>query len=331
MTRAQTDIDADTSDAAIAWLVRLQGETVTERDWLEFDAWLTASPTHAQAYDDALAFDQRLAVDSRAAETAPRETALTAKVVPLRPARRTLIWSAGAAIAAGFVAGAILVPSKGLMGGRETTYVTGVGERRAIALEDGSRIDMNAASRVTVRFERHARRIKMDDGQVFFDVAKDSSRPFLISAGDTQVRVVGTQFDVRRRDGQVAVNVQRGLVEVRPNLAADAAPFRLKPGQGLSHHEGRSADAKLAPMAVEEIAVWRQGRLIYRDQPLSQIVGDMNRLFPRPVKLGDAQAGNMRLSGVLIVDEQDAMVDRLSHLLPVQTTTTKDAIVIRAR
>ncbi len=57
----------------------------------------------------------------------------------------------------------------------------------------------------------------------------------------------------------------------------------------------------------------------------------MNRLFPRPVKFADAEAANMRLSGVLIVDEQDAMVDRLSNLLPVRTTTTKDAIVIRAR
>jgi transmembrane sensor len=335
MTRAQTDIDAEIAQAAIDWLVRLQGETVTERDWLDFDAWLTASTTHAQAYDAALAFDQRLDLDARFAEAQPAAdpltAPLTAKVVPFRPARRAWVWSAGAAIAAAFVAGAILAPSKGLIGGGETTYVTGVGERRTIALEDGSRIDMNAASRVTVRFDRHARRVKMDNAQVFFDVAKDPSRPFLISAGDTQVRVVGTQFDVRRRDGQVAVNVQRGLVEVRPHLSSDAAPYRLRPGQGLSHQEGQAADAKLSTVAVEEVAGWRQGRLIYRDQPLSLIAGDMNRLFPRPVKLGDAQAANMRLSGVLIVDEQDAMVDRLSHLLPVRTTTTKDAIVIRAR
>lgn len=334
MTRPQTDIDAEI-DAAIAWLVRLQGEAVTERDWLDFDAWLTASPTHAQAYDAALALDERLDLDAHLAQgeplAAPLAAPLSAKVIPLRPARRAWVWSAGAAIAATFVAGAVLLPASGLMGAHETTYVTGVGERRTIALEDGSRIEMNAASRVTVRFERHARRVRMDDAQAFFDVAKDSSRPFLISAGDTQVRVVGTQFDVRRRDGQVAVNVQRGLVEVRPDASSDAAPFRLRPGQGLAHREGQSADAKLSTVAVEEVAGWRQGRLIYRDQPLSQIAGDMNRLFPRPVKLGDAQAANMRLSGVLIVDEQDAMVDRLSHLLPVRTTTTEDAIVIRAR
>ena len=334
MTRP-TDIDAEAADAEIAnaavdWLVRLQGETVTERDWLDFDAWLTASPAHAQAYDAVLAFDQRLDLDARFAEVEPVGAPLMSNVVLLRPARRAWVWSAGAAIAAAFVAGAVLLPGSGLIS-HETTYVTGVGERRTIALEDGSRIEMNAASRVSVRFERHARHVRLDDAQAFFDVAKDSSRPFLISAGDTQVRVVGTQFDVRHRDGQVAVNVQRGLVEVRPHLAKDAESFRLRPGQGLSHREGQTDDAKLQAVAVEEVAGWRQGRLIYRDQPLSQIAGDMNRLFPRPVKLGDAEAANMRLSGVLIVDEQDAMVDRLSHLLPVRTTTTKDSIVIRAR
>jgi transmembrane sensor len=332
MTRPHTDIDAEIADAAVEWLVRLQGETVTERDWLDFDAWLTATPAHAEAYDTVLAFDGRLDLDARLALAEPVAAPLTtARVIPLRPSRRAWVWTASAAIAAAFVAGAILLPASGLIGVHETTYTTGVGERRTIALEDGSRIEMNAASRMTVRFERHARRVHMGDAQAYFDVAKDTSRPFLISAGDTQVRVVGTQFDVRHRDGQVAVNVQRGLVEVRPNLPRDAEPFRLRPGQGLSHRKGVAADARVSTVAVEEIAGWRQGRLIYRDQPLSQIAGDMNRLFARPVKLGDAEAANMRLSGVLIVDEQDAMVDRLSHLLPVRTTTTKDAIVIRAR
>lgn len=320
MTQSHMDIEA-----AIDWLVRLQGDAVTEGDWRAFDAWLTASPANAQAYDAALAFDARLT------ERHPEATPIVAKVVPLRPARRAWLWSAGAALAAAFVAGAVLLPNSGLLGGHETLYSTGVGERRTVALEDGTRIEMNASSRLSVRFDRHARHVRLGDAQAFFDVAKDPARPFLIEAGDTQVRVVGTAFDVRHRDGQVAVNVQRGLVEVRPHRQSGAEPFRLRPGEGLSHREGQVADARVAAVALEEVAGWRQGRLIYRDQPLSQIVGDMNRLFPRPVKLGDAKARDMRLSGVLIVDSQDAMVDRLSHLLPVRTTTTTDAIVIQAR
>lgn len=326
MTQSQMDIEA-----AIDWLVRLQGEAVTEGDWRAFDAWLTASPANAQAYDAALAFDQRLDLDARLIEPQPQTASVVAQVMTLRPARRAWLWSAGAALAAAFVAGAVLLPNSGLPGGRETIYSTGVGERRTIALEDGTRIELNASSRLSVRFDRHARHVDLGDAQAFFDVAKDPARPFLIEAGDTQVRVVGTAFDVRRRDGLVAVNVQRGLVEVRPHQQDGAAPFRLRPGQGLSHAEGQSNDARVVPVASAEVAGWRQGRLIYRDQPLSQIVGDMNRLFPRPVKLGDARAGALRLSGVLIVDDQGAMVDRLSHLLPVRTTTTNDAIVIQAR
>jgi transmembrane sensor len=323
MTRSQTDIET-----AIDWLVLLQGDSVGEDDWRAFDAWLTASPDHARAYDQALAFDQRLDLDARLAERAPPTVAASStNVVPLRPTRRVWLWSAGGAIAAALVAGAVMLPGGGLMGGRTTTYATGVGERKTIALEDGSRIELNAASRLTVRFERNARHVELNDAQAFFDVAKDARRPFLIQAGDTQVRVVGTQFDVRHRDGRVDVAVQRGLVEVRPG---GGAASRLRPGQGLSHVEGQS-DARVATVAVSEISGWRQGRLIYRDQPLSEIVGDLNRLFPRPVKLADTRAADMRLSGVLIVDEQDAMVRGLSHLLPVRTTTTKDAIVIRAR
>jgi transmembrane sensor len=323
MTRSQTDIET-----AIDWLVLLQADSVGEDDWRAFDAWLAASPDHARAYDQALAFDQRLGLDARLAERAPPAVAASStNVVPLRPTRRVWLWSAGGAIAAALVAGAVLLPGSGLMGGQTTTYATGVGERRTIALEDGSRSEMNAASRLTVRFERNARHVELDGAQAFFDVAKDARRPFLIQAGDTQVRVVGTQFDVRHRDGRVDVAVQRGLVEVRPG---GGAASRLRPGQGLSHVEGQS-DARVVTIAVSEISGWRQGRLIYRDQPLSEIVGDLNRLFPRPVKLADARAADMRLSGVLIVDEQDAMVRGLSHLLPVRTTTTKDAIVIRAR
>jgi transmembrane sensor len=325
------DTEATDIETAIDWLVRLQGDAVAEHDWLAFDAWLTAEPAHAQAYDAVLAFDQRLNLDAQLAERQPVGASTTAKVIPLRASRRAWMWTAGAAIAAAFVAGAVLLPNSGLMGAHETTYVTGVGERRTIALEDGTRVEMNAASRMTVRFERHARRVDLGDAQAFFDVTKDSARPFLIQAGDTHVRVVGTQFDVRHRDGRVAVNVRRGLVEVRPNLSRDATAFRLHPGQGLSHQEGLSDDARVGTVAVEEVAGWRQGRLIYRDRPLSEIVGDLNRLFPRQVKLADERAAQMRLSGVLIVDEQSAMVDRLSQLLPVRTTTSKDGIVIQAR
>lgn len=331
MTGAQSNIDT-----AIEWLVRLQSPSVADSDWMAFDAWLSSSPDNALAYDQALAFDHDFGLLTRTLEpekpiAAPRVAApLKGVVVPFRPSRRVALWSAGGAIAAAFVAGAVLFPMYGPGSARETVYSTGVGERKTVALEDGTRIDLNAASRISVRFERGERHVSMGDAEAYFDVAKDPSRPFLIEAGDTQVRVVGTAFDVRRRDGAIAVAVQRGLVEVRPTTDLSATPYRLKPGMGLSHVEGQ-AGSQVSSVATDEILGWREGRLIYRDQPLSVIAADLNRLFDRPVKLGDERAASLRLSGVLIVDGQDAMIGRLSNLLPVQATMTPEAVVIRAR
>ncbi|MDI1366523.1 MAG: FecR domain-containing protein [bacterium] len=326
MIRTDNDMDA-----AIDWLVRLQSPSVTQDDWAEFDAWLSSSAEHAKVYDRVLAFDQEFCLLAGPdAHDRLADAPQTGAILAFKRRRRAGLWWSAGALAAAFVAGAILLPRYGPGATQETVYVTGVGERKSIALEDGTRIDLNAASRIAVRFRHGERHVSMGDAQAYFDVAKDARRPFVIDAGETQVRVVGTAFDVRHRDGAVAVAVQRGLVEVRPNQDRQAETFRLTPGQALSHVEGRT-DARVVKVSSDEILGWREGRLIYRDQPLSVIAADMNRLFDRPTKLGDAQAANLRLSGVLIVDQQDAMVARLSILLPVRTTTTAKAVTIWAR
>lgn len=307
-------------DEAVDWLVRLQGETVDADDWLAFDAWLNAAPEHGEAYDVVAAQDEEL---KRLSAVSP-----SAVVTPLRPrpSRRAWLWSGGAALAAAFVAAAVLGP--GLLNSpAETIYSTGKGERRTIALEDGSHVDLAPGSRMVVRFTHGERHVDLGDAQAIFDVTKDPSRPFVIAAGDTRVRVVGTRFDVRHRDGRVSVGVERGLVEVSPG---DSKTYRLPPGRGLTHVEGAN-DAKLADLAPGEATAWRNGRLIYRDRPLTEVAGDLNRLFDKPVRIVDGKAGGMRLSGVLIVDGQDAMVSRLAKLLPLEVAVADDAIELRAR
>jgi transmembrane sensor len=128
------------------------------------------------------------------------------------------------------------------------------------------------------------------------------------------VRVVGTKFDVRRRDGQLSVTVLRGLVEVSTD--GEDRPVRLRPGQMLEHVEGASG-VTVRTVAADDQVGWRSGRLIYRDQPLGRIVGDLNHYFTRPLRLEGENAANMRFSGVLIVDGQDAMVRRLTNLMPI--------------
>lgn len=310
---------------AADWLTRLQRPEVDETDWLAFDAWLS-EPGAQEAYDAIQAVDEEIfqrgaAVRGELAE--PRRAA--AKRVFTIDWR----WLGGLGAAAAAAAVAITVAPWGeLLPQPDTLYTTAKGESRTLQLADGSRVDLNTDSHISVRLEKDARRVTVHDGQALFDVAHDSARPFLITAGDETVRVVGTKFDVRRRDGQLSVTVLRGLVEVSTD--GEDTPIRLRPGQMLEHVEGASG-VSVRAVAAEDQVGWRSGRLVYRDQPLGRIVSDMNHYFERPIRLEGENTATLRFSGVLIVDGQDAMVRRLSSLMPISATPTDDAIVLRGR
>jgi transmembrane sensor len=165
-----------------------------------------------------------------------------------------------------------------------------------------------------------------------FDVAPDAARPFLIAVGDRTVRVVGTRFDVRRRAGLLSVAVERGVVEVRPAdaMGADAAgrAFRLHPGQRLDHVEG-AASVQVSAADPAQVASWKTGRLIYRDQPLSEVVADLNRQFATPIVLADPALGHARVSGVLVLDNQAAVIRRLALLAPIKALPSGQAVLLR--
>src|SRR5579859_1923489 len=270
--------DGQMAEEAARWFARLQGEAATGEDWLAFERWLQASPAHARAYERL----ESLWVDL---EYAPLTRELGGR--PLVAARRRQVrsgvrgriprgawWGAGAAIAAGLaVAVGVGIQSPGVA---SQTYETPAGKTRDITLADGTHIRLNAASKITVRLERDARRVEMADAEAVFDVAHDARRPFLIAVGDRQVRVVGTEFNLRHRDDQVDLTVRRGVVEVRPADALGAAPTRVSVGQELTHTEGQAGQILKVADPIQSFA-WTNGQLIYKDQPLSDVAADLSR------------------------------------------------------
>ncbi|WP_334164678.1 FecR family protein [Phenylobacterium sp.] len=311
--------DAARSEAA-DWIVRLQADDLTEADALAFDAWLRASSAHVRAYDAALAV-----WDEFGAGGAEVERALKPARVRPQPSRRFYL-AAGAMAAAAAVA--VVVAPGWRPEPPPAGYMTANGEHRTIALADGSTIELNAGTRLSVALGRHERRVVLDEGQAVFDVAADPRRPFVIAAGDRMVRVVGTQFDVRRRDGRLSVTVAEGVVEVRPAGEAAGRAFRLRPGQRLDHVEG-SPDARVVAAAPEEVLGWRAGRLVYRDRPLGEVVADLNQQFPTPIRLEDPSLAATPISGVLILDDQDAVIRRLALLVSVSAVRSGDGVTLR--
>lgn len=303
------DDDSRRAEAA-EWVVRLQSGDLTEGQALAFDAWLSASDKNARAYDAAL----RVMFEVEA--SAPRIAFDLRRLPAPRPANSRRGWIvAGGMAAAATIALAVMPVS--LLSAPPQTYTTAKGEHRTVTLADGTRVDLNAGTRMTVTLARHERRVSMPEGEAVFDVAADHSRPFLIAAGDRTVRVVGTRFDVRRRAGQLSVTVDRGVVEVRPNEDAAGRTFRLHPGQRLDHAQG-GAEARVRAVEASDIYAWRTGRLIYRDQPLGDVVADLNQQYARQIRLDDPTLAAIRFSGVLVLDDQDAVIRRLALLAPLR-------------
>jgi transmembrane sensor len=230
------------------------------------------------------------------------------------------------AMAAAAAVAVVVAPE--LTARRADRYATVKGERRHFQLADGSTVDLNAGTRLSVRFDREGRHVSLDEGQAVFDVAHDAARPFLIAAGDRTIRVVGTQFDVRRRDGRLAVTVARGAVEVRPTEGAGGKAYRLHPGQRLEHVEG-APDALVSAAEAEDVLAWRGGRLIYRGQPLSEVVADLNEQFPTPIRIEDPSLAAEPISGVLVLDDQAAVIRRLALLVPIRTVRSDAGVVLR--
>ncbi|HLZ82005.1 MAG TPA: FecR domain-containing protein, partial [Caulobacteraceae bacterium] len=193
------------------------------------------------------------------------------------------------------------------------TYRTGPGETRVIALADGSRIRLDAASTMSVRLGLFSRKVRLGDAEASFDVARDAKRPFEIAVGDQRVRVIGTEFNIRNYDGLTAVTVRRGIVAVYPSDESAQPLARLTKGSELRHIVG---SARFTTRVVDPDAAfaWTQGRLVCDDLPLAEIVPYLNRRYATPIHLAPGLS-QRRFSGVLELSDEKDVVRRLATYL----------------
>lgn len=320
---ARPAYDEPRREAAADWVIKLQSPELSAADGIAFDAWLAAAPENALAYDAALATADEY--EANATEVLQGLRGRAVRPSGSLPGFRRLYLGLGGAAAAA-VAALAIVPQ--LSAPATQDYVTGKGQHRTVELADGSRIDLNGGTRLSVILKRGERDVTLAQGEAAFDVAHDARRPFIIAAGDRNVRVVGTQFNVRRREGRLSVAVTRGAVEVLPAGDAPGMAFRLHPGERLDHVEGQAA-AQVAAFDPAEALSWRTGRLVYRGQPLSQVVADLNAQFARPIRVSDPALAAQPISGVLVLDNEDAVVRRLALLVSAHPVTSDGGVILQ--
>lgn len=321
---------------AADWFARLRDDAGLDA-WTDFQAWLEADPAHRLAYEEveALWLDMEdpaaeallaagTATPSTAADAqgpAPRSTVTAFTPRPRRPTRRLI---AGGAIAASVAALAVLAPR--WLPSAPTDYATAKGEVRAVTLADGSRLTLGADTQVSVRMRAGRRDVVLTDGQAAFDVVHRPGSPFVVAVGDQRVRVIGTEFNVSRRERRTAVTVRRGVVAV---AQASGGEVRLTEGQQVLHTEGSTVQ-EVRRADPEAVFAWRSGRLIYDETPLAEVVADFNRYGDTQIRV-DPSAAHVKVSGVFLVDRQPAMAGRLAQFSGLALVTGPNEIVLKGK
>ncbi|WP_247873253.1 FecR family protein [Azospirillum sp. TSH64] len=321
-----SDIDGSNEDRlfseANAWFFRLQSDDHTPAERAAFAEWLARSPAHADAWTGLQSLLHDLKEPARAAHRAAY--AGSRRAPSRRPAAFGGVRRFAAALAVLLVVGGLGVwRGPTLYQDAVADQVTAAGQRRTVALPDGSTAEMNGGTALALDFRDGERRVRILRGEAWFHVTRDPDHPFVVDGGAGAARVLGTQFSVRREDGRTTVTVGDGLVEVSAHPGTDShAPWpdsvRLRAGESAEAGPLGLSGPRPADPAVA--FAWRQGQIVFRQQSLASVIAALNAQWPGRVVLLNDEAAERVVSGVFALDRPDAVFDALERGLGVHAT-----------
>jgi len=265
----ETSVAGPIGDQAAEWLLRQESPDWLERDQAALEAWLNESPQHLAAY-------WRLEAG----------WARTERLVALKPGRmqrgqtssRKISWPVLRFVAAASIVIAVTFGGWYSWSTREVEYATTIGQRARILLADGSRIQLNTNSAISVSFGIWQRTISLKKGEAFFDVQHDAARPFSVLAVGHRITDLGTKFAVRTSNDRLEVTLVEGsarLETISPLVQHHATD--LVPGEVAVATPSTIAVTKLPMHSLANALAWRQGQLVFNHTTLSDAAAEFNR------------------------------------------------------
>ncbi|OAI11867.1 MULTISPECIES: FecR family protein [Methylomonas] len=304
---------------AATWFVELQSEQCTDLLRQQFEDWLTENPTHSQAYFE---IEQLWGdIDTLKGRDVPGLN--DARAAGRRSWRKTsALFSA--LLACGLLGGAWWQHASA----PQETYQTGIGERRTVVLGDGSSIQLNTATRLSVRMSWLRREVELQQGEALFDVAHRNWQPFGVAVGGIRISDIGTVFNVRRSAAGTAVAVLEGEVELRKESSWI--------GQNLRAGFSRQIDANgrwlpIQPATRERSLAWTDGQLWFDHTPLADVTAELERYHPVHFVLAAPELARQTVSGRFDADDLKPFLLALEKILPVRVQQQKQTIVLHPR
>jgi transmembrane sensor len=324
------------------WLSIMNSDCKTPEEVSQFQIWLAADEQHQVVYQQVNSLWAELPILQGEIDPGSYQNIGTTGfwekltlAVAFRPVQSAI---AGIALLVVLFAGLYRVAPYTLTNDWDD-YSTQTAEVKEIELLDTSKVTLGALSAIEVDFSETERRVELLSGEAFFSVEKDESRPFIVSVADAEIRVVGTQFDVRRSQEGVRVSVLEGVVEIiqtheeivngvltavqTKRVVTAEEKIRAKPDGELT---------EIQPVLRERLGAWRKGRLFYENATLSEVISDADRYYSGNIIIDTEDLRDLPVSAAFKTDQIQEMMDTLSVALPVSTKTLSNGdIIIRRR
>ncbi|MFA5549072.1 MAG: FecR domain-containing protein [Porticoccaceae bacterium] len=345
------DINAIQEEAAL-WLARLDGGEMSAAHRQALQAWLDSDIRHQQALSDMAQLWGQMDALAVLAELFPLQAVNNARVQ--QPRLSLFDWlrehTLGAAITFA-VSASLVMAMVFLLNGSPTAtvpigsepvelvYQTKLGKQSTAELKDGSTMVLNTQSVARVRFDTHERAVFLESGEAHFKVAKNPDLPFVVYAGNGQVRAVGTAFSVRIDQQKVDVTVSEGTVKViaglKPGSQAEtavSASSELKTiilsERGVANYrESIEAYTYIEPEQLTHKLAWKSGKWIFEGETLANVIAEANRYTTHKIEITDPAIAGVRVGGYFNAGDVEPLLAALEVGFGIKVNRPRDGLI----
>ncbi|MDY7371049.1 FecR family protein [Acinetobacter oleivorans] len=295
-----TKIPPHVLDAAADWLVILHSGEMTALQQQQFEQWKVEKKEHQLALQQMEKFSHGL---SNLAANFPSEALVQSNQKFNLAAKRNMLLSLSGLMIVGL--SAYFIPWEKW----QSDYHTKVGEIRKVSLKDGSQLIMASDCYVDVNFTQEKRQIKLIDGEIYIETAKDAQhRPFIIETKNGSVEALGTQFTVRQENSeQTKVKVYKHAVAIEPENSSKRQI--LKQGQRAFFDE--KYISKALPLDNDQ-PYWTQQLLVVDQWPLQKVLDELFR-YKKGTYYLDPELKNIKISGVFSLKNPEQSLETLAY------------------
>ena len=331
------------------WLVKLDSGQLSKEDAEAFRAWLDTSPEHRHAVIELTRLWDNMGILAELSDLFPLPHKCTAD----SKRSRWLFYSPVVSLVAVFAFVALMLTfvmqqyptwlewnSKGVEQAK-SMYQTSIGEQTDILLPDGSDTKLNTDSFLEVAYSEKQRNVRLIKGEAHFQVAHDTSRPFVVHAGNGIIRAVGTAFSVRLKGEDVEVMVTEGRVEIAASVATRADSFidlddissrkpmtTLEAGQNAEYgNDSIHMVQNVKPEIIERKMSWQHGMLKFEGETLAEVIEEISRYSTTEIIISDPKIRDIRIGGYFRVGEIDALLVTLENSFSINVVRINDNLI----